>query len=281
MSDDTFRPPHGLGLKPDSPDRRDRALYRAVPNIDALPPTSFSLGIPATFPAIMDQGVIGACTGYSFVQIMHAIMKRDGHPRPFVGSPVAAYLWGREEGGYPQEDAGAEIRNVWKMGNKRGIVPLSNLKPRFSDVDLPDQQTYLFPPKSIWIKPVTAGNLADAERRQLVNYYKLFTLADVLKCLSEGYAVNIGITLFRSFYGNGGPRKIIPMPVQGERELGGHAVNIIDYDMPNRLLWCRNQWGPDAHEGGPDFAISFDYFNAYASDCWTGRLIEGGKVPKA
>lgn len=277
-TDDSFRPPNGLGYKPDRPDRRDRALYRAVPNVDALPATSYHLGIPKTFPDPMDQKSIGACVGYSAAQCARSIMVRNRHARPFTPSPVALYLWAREEGGYPEQDCGAEIRNAWRAMNKRGLPAMSNLTPRFRPEDLPDPETWLFPKKSIWVRPVSPSNAADAERRQIVSYYKLETLADVLQSLSEGFPVNFGFTVFRSFYDPyGGARKIIPMPRPGERDLGGHAVNAIDYDKPNRVIWCRNQWGPTAHEGGPDFALSFDFFAAYAGDAWTGRSIEGAR----
>jgi len=281
MTDDTFTPPHGLGLRPDSPDRRDRVLYRAVPNVDLLPDTAAAQHIRDTMPPPMDQGSVGACVGYGTAQNAYAAMVRDSRRRPFLPSPVALYLWARELGGYPQEDSGAEIRNGFRAMNKYGLPPMSNLKPRFEPRDLADERTGLFPPTSIWVRPVSASNFADAERRQVVGYKKLPLLADMLQCLADGRPVCFGFTMFRSFYdAYGNPRKIIPMPRNGERELGGHCVNGVDYDKPNRLFWCRNQWA-NAHEGSPDFALPFDYVAAYANDAWVSEGVEGAPVKLA
>jgi len=276
MTEDTFQPPHGRGLRWGQEDRRDRALYKTIPNVDLLPATATATGIRDRLPPPMDQGPIGACVGYGTAQNAFAAMAKDGRRRPFIPSPVALYLWAREEGGYPQEDAGAEIRNAFKMVNRYGLPAMSNLKPRFEPRDLPDPETWLFPQTSIWIRSISPSNMADAERRQVVSYRKLPLLADMLQCLADGRPVCFGFTMFRSFYdAYGNARKIIPMPRNGERDFGGHCVNAIDYDKPARLIWCRNQWGEEAHEGGPDFALPFDFVAAYASDAWVTESVEG------
>lgn len=272
---DTFTPPHRFGYRPDRPDRRDRALYAAVPNIDALPD---HVDLEKLLPPVMDQSVTSSCTGFSGANTAYAAMKKDGHRRPFVPSPVFLYREARVLGGYEPEDMGAEIRLVWKAAAKLGLPPMSNLKPRFLSSDLADPQTGLFPEGSIWRKPPTKSLLADAERRQAVTYFRLATLNDLLKCLADGWCANLGFTVFRSFYGDRGPRYDVPDPVQGERDLGGHAVTAFGYDKPSRRVFFRNQWGADAHEGRANFTLSWDYVTKFSGDTWSIRLIEGGKA---
>jgi hypothetical protein len=134
----------------------------------------------------MDQHVIGACTGYSAAAVLYAVMKKDGHRRPFVPSPVFLYREARVLGGYVEEDAGAEIRNLWKAANKLGLPPMSNLRPSFERRHLPDPVTWLFPENSIWRRPPSPSAYADAERRQVLNYHRLFNLPDLLQCLADG-----------------------------------------------------------------------------------------------
>ncbi|MDB5412098.1 MAG: peptidase [Rubritepida sp.] len=271
---DTFTPPHGMGLRPDTPDRRDRALYQAVPNIDQLPPSADNEG---RLPPVMDQGATGACTGYSGAALAYSVMVRDGHLRPFVPSPVFMYREARVLGGYVEDDGGAEIRNVWKAANKTGLPPMSILPPRLGPKDLADAQTGIFPEKSIWRRQPPPSAYADAERRQAVSYFRLDTLNDLLKCLADGWCAQVGITLFRSLYGDRGPVYDVPDPAPNERALGGHAVCAFGYDKARQRVLIRNSWGADAHEGKPNFTISFDYVRRFSSDTWSARLIEGGK----
>lgn len=265
----------GFGLRRDSPDRRDRALYGAVPNIDSLPDRADT---SALLPAVMDQRVSSACTGYSGANTLHAVMVKDGHRRPFVPSPVFLYREARVLGGYVEEDMGAEIRNVFKAANRLGLPPMSNWAPRFGPQHNADPQTGLWPEGSIWLRKPPPSVYADAERRQVLSYYRLSTLNDLLKCLADGWPAAIGVTVFRSWYGPSGPLYNIPDPGPHDRDLGGHAITAYGYDKASRRIFCRNQWGVDAHQGKPDFTISFDYYSRFGSDTWTGRFVEGGRT---
>jgi hypothetical protein len=136
----------------------------------------------------------------------------------------------------------------------------------------------IFPEKSIWRRPVSSSNLTDAMRRQAIQYFKLFNLGDFLKCLADGWPVQAGIQVYRSFYGSSGPNYIIPEPMLQPNDylLGGHAVTAYEYDKPSRKVLWRNNWGKFPHEGKPDFVTSFDFVEKYMSDAWTCRLVEGG-----
>lgn len=271
---DTFTPPHGFGYRRDRPDRRDRILFAAVPNVDALPQeVSNERDLPAPF----DQGTIGSCVGWSAATTAYVMMRKDGHRRPFMPSPVFLYREARVLGGYVEEDAGAEIRFAWKAANKLGLPPMSNLKPRYEPRDMPDPSTALFPEGSIWRKPPSASHYADAERRQVLTYYRLATLEDLLQCLADGWCANIGFTVFRSLYGARSAVVDVPDPTPGDRELGGHAVVAYGYSKLRRRILLRNQWGPAAHEGTPNFTLSFDFMAQHSWDWWTARMAEGGK----
>lgn len=268
----------GLGLRREEVDRRDRALFAATINIDSLPDKGSAANL---LPAPLDQEMVNACVGFSGSTALAMIMKNDKHLKPFVPSPVWLYRQARELGGYVEEDSGAEIRLMWKAANRLGLVPMSNLKPRFDAVSTAKPNVEgvdIFPEKSIWRRPVSASNLADAQRRQVIQYFKLFNLGDLLKCIADGWPVQAGIEVWRSFYGPGGPNYIIPDPKTQPNDylMGLHAVVAYEYDKPSRSIFWRNSWGKFPHEGKPDFVTSFDFVQPYVTDAWTGRLIEGG-----
>lgn len=277
MSDD-FTPPHAFGYRQDTPDRRDRLLYQVVPNIDALPD---EVNLESLLPGVYDQKVIGSCVGWSSATVAYTVMKKDGHRRPFMPSPVFLYREARDLGGYVEEDAGAEIRLAWKAMNKLGLPPMSNLKPRYNAGDLPDEQTAIFPEKSIWRKKPPASIYSDAETRQMLSYFRLDTLGDLLKCLADGYTANIGFSVYRSFYGPRGPVIDVPDPNPlVDRLLGGHAVTAYGYSKKRQRVFLRNQWGETAHENTPNFTLSFRYLEnpQWSGDWWAGRVLEGGKA---
>lgn len=269
--------PFGMGLKRDEPDRRDRLLFRAVPNIDALPDRPAK---PAPMGVVLDQGAVGACTGYSTAVMCESVMVLDGHKRPFTPSPVFLYGEGRRIGGYYNEDSGAELRNTLKVAAGLGLPPLSNIKPRFRSEDLADPQTGIFPTGSVWVREPAKSHLADAARRKALRYFSLPTLPDLLQCLADGFPAVLGFEVFRSFYGVGGPKFEVPdpQPERGDRSLGGHAVCAHSYDRPTRRVLIRNSWGHEAHEGRPDFTLSFSYLEKFGWDWWTVRTIAGGKA---
>lgn len=280
----------GMGLVRDTEDRRDRVLFRALPNIDQMPDSASCAHL---LPPKLDQKVIGACAGYTVARDTFMIMKREYQEkrrkgRPFVASPVFLYGearrygeadWkrtGHDSGVRYGQDTGCMLRDVYKAAAKLGLPPMSNLKPRFEPRDIPDQNTWTFPEGSIWVKPPTPGLLADAERRQALAYYRMPTLNDILQSIVDGYPVSLGIEIFRSFYGPGGPRFNVPDPdPTRERSLGGHAISGIEMHKPSRRVLCENQWGADAHEGKSHFTVSFDYLTKYSWDCWSPRVIEG------
>jgi hypothetical protein len=276
MSDADGVPLRSMGLKPDAPDRRDRLLFQAVPNIDALPDRPAR---PAPLGEVLDQSAVGGCTGYSTATMCESVMALDGHKRPFVPSPVFLYGEGRRIGGYHGEDAGAELRNVLKAAANLGLPPMSNIKPRFRPGDLADPNTGLFPAGSVWVREPAKSHLADAARRKALKYFKLPTLGDLIQCLADGYPAAIGFEVYRSFYGSGGPKFEVPdpRPEWGDRALGGHAVCAYSYDRPSRRVLIRNSWGETAHQGRPDFTLSFNYLEKYSWDNWTIRYIQGGK----
>lgn len=276
MSDVKRRPYPGMGFIKDTVrDRRDRVLYAKIPDISKLP---VEANVESLLPAPMDQESTGSCTGFSAANTAYAVMVKDGHPYPFVPSPVFLYREARVIGGYVEEDSGAEIRNVWKAMNKEGIPPLWLLMPRFNSTDVANPNTGEFPEHSIWRRQPPKAVFTYAEKRQMIGYFKLETLEDILQCVADGYPANFGFTVFRSFYGQIGPQFNVPDPASGDQELGGHAVTAFAYNMQEQWVECRNQWGATAHEGKPNFRLSFTYMRKYASDAWTGRLIEGYKA---
>jgi len=121
------------------------------------------------------------------------------------------------------------------------------------------------------------------EFAQVVKYARLKRDLTVLRgCLAEGYPFSLGISLFeRSFVKNAEVKRtgIVPMPGQGDREHGGHAVLVVGYDEARRVFIVRNSWGGRWGDGG-HFYLPYDFFThrvagrSLAWDFWTLRDVD-------
>jgi hypothetical protein len=104
-------------------------------------------------------------------------------------------------------------------------------------------------------------------------------VSDVQACLSDGYPIVFGCTLFESFAAE---PAVLAMPAEDEPVLGPHAMVVVGIgyghewvDYPDavpdtRYVKVRNSWGTDAHNGG-HLLIPTDYLVRYGADFWTIR----------
>jgi C1A family cysteine protease len=113
---------------------------------------------------------------------------------------------------------------------------------------------------------------------QILQYLRIspHTLYEVKHCLSDGYPVAFGFTVFESFMSDEVKRTgIAPMPQSNESVLGGHAVLAVGYDDSKNALIVRNSWGS---EWGLDgyFYLPYGFVETpnMSADYWTIRLVE-------
>ncbi len=275
---DSFVPPRGFGYKHDRPDPRDHKLYGSVRVTMATPDTA---DLSRLYGPAYDQEMLSSCLGWSIAKMTAMIMKKDGRRRPFMPSPAFIYREARVLGGYGEEyDGGAEMRHGWHAAHKFGLPPASIIPPTHTERHLPNMDG-IFPENSIWRRKAAPSRWVDAERRQVSNYFRLPGVDAIIQSIADGYPVNIGIPIYRSFYdAYGNPRRHVPNPMTltTDRLFGWHAVIAHGYDIPNRLIWCQNQWGEGAHEGTPNFSIPIEMVEQYVSDAYTCHSIEGAKL---
>lgn len=102
---------------------------------------------------------------------------------------------------------------------------------------------------------------------------------DLQACLSDGFPVAFGCTLFESF---GLEQAVVETPAHDEHVAGPHCMVIVgigfgyewaeflDVDPGARYVKVRNSWGADAHVDG-HLLMSVSYLLAHAADFWTTR----------
>lgn len=180
-------------------------------------------------PAVYDQGNLGSCTSNAVGAALQFDRNLDLAPeharRP---SRLDIYYGERMLEGFPaNEDTGAYGRDGFKFAAQTGYV-LERAWPY-------DINTFAGPPPE-----------GKARHKLMKPYAVVERDKDHIKAvLSNHQTMAFGFTVYESFessqVANNG---IVPMPAQGENQVGGHEVLAIGYlqEYPGHVL-CRNSWG--------------------------------------
>lgn len=217
------------GWKRSLPDPRD---LRADPSGLAVQP---EVDPRRDMPRVFDQGHLGSCTANAVAAALEYDWILD-HPgeraRPRPSRLFIYYCERLIEGSLGQGDTGAFGRDGFKAAVRYGWVREAAEWPyditRYADD----------PPPPVWM---------DALQNRLEKPYKAVERSvDAFKAvLSNKQTIAYGFSVFESFESHEVEADgVVPMPVPGEKMVGGHEVLAIGYLQahPDHLL-CRNSWG--------------------------------------
>lgn len=250
------------GWRPDRPDHRD-FLYsdlRPQSRVRKALARSWSTTYlhEDNLPQIYNQGSIGSCVGHGVTEaaafaIDFIYEGKDGR-KPTDYSRLFTYYNARE---HKDIDEGAYIRD-----GVSGIVRFGLCEEKFWPYD-----------QTRWaVKPSPEAYRMAAHRAGNVAYFRIETLGDMLDCISQGFPIVYGMTLFASFdyVGLNGE---VRMPKSAEKVVGGHCMLMVGYSMKKRAFYVRNSWGPEWGTRGHCW-VPFEYIEAFADDFWTIRRLE-------
>lgn len=231
-------------------DRRWNSVYPARP-LDQLPE---SVNLALWLGPVRDQNKpgYGECSGESGAGAMDWLT-RKWHNEPFVGSSLGLYEVERLEVNQLNQDMGARLRQTQYAMQVVGVWANSldpDVKPDFA-------------------VPITDAMRASAAQHRIQDGLWCPTLEEILNALAHPTnptVVQLGIVVYPSFEAPGTlATGVVPMPAPAEAPLGGHAVLVFGYDLPQRLVYVRNSWGPIygtalGDTSHANFTLPFDYF---------------------
>ncbi len=103
--------------------------------------------------------------------------------------------------------------------------------------------------------------MAQAKRNRIITGMKLTDkLSGVRRGLASGMPVLLSMLVFESI-AKTGKDGLLPMPREGDKLVGGHAVLAVGYDNRRGVLIVRNSWGAEWGDGGY-FYLPYDYVRA-------------------
>jgi C1A family cysteine protease len=238
--------------KPDLPDARDH-LYSAPRRLFGLlaTPLPAAVDLRAKCPPVFDQGQLGSCTANALAGAMGFL-----HPG-LIGSRLFVYYNERAMEGTIDQDAGAQIRDGVKTLAKIGVCP---------EAEWPYKVT------KFKTKPA-AKCFADAGAHTISEYQRITGLDAMLHCLASGFPFVFGFTVYDGFESDEVAKTgVLNLPTRGEKNLGGHAVMAVGYDLAAKRITVRNSWGAAWGQSGY-FTMPFDYLThrGLSDDFWTLR----------
>ena len=242
-----------LDWKPSPPDERDFKFSNSFLQFDAsiLPATS----IIDTLPEVYDQGEIGSCVFNS--SGMSVLYQSRLQNREIFPSRLFGYWNTRELEGTVNEDSGAYIRDAFKILNKVGTCKESTW-PYNTDEFLtkPSEDCY------------TEALKTTATQYHRLNNSDILELKNCIATLKKPFV--FGFTVYQSFMGSW--ESVMPIPRNGERVLGGHAVLAIGYSDAKKAFLIKNSWSKDWKDAG-HFWMPYSFITGV--DCDDFWVLEG------
>ncbi|MCL6563382.1 MAG: hypothetical protein K6U87_10275 [Firmicutes bacterium] len=235
-----------LQAQPSPIDRRFRDARR-VQDLTTLPTTCTLadwLGI------VRDQNVpgYGECSGESGAGAMDWLCRRY-RQEVFTGSSLGLYQVERALVGEEAQDAGARLRQTQIAMQTVGV---------WSDRLDPDT-------REDFVVRITPEMLADAARHRIREGLWCPSLEEILSAMAdpdEPVVVQAGIVVYPGFEAPETLRTgAIPMPRPEEQPLGGHAILLYGYSIPDQVVFFRNSWGTGFGQGG-NGTLPFAYFRS-------------------
>jgi C1A family cysteine protease len=231
--------------KADKPDWRDRyynfARTELRPYVDLRPWAG----------KVEDQLDLGSCTGQAVVAAYELLVNMNAPEKSTDLSRLFVYYNSRLLEGDVLSDKGAYIRDAIKAVRSYGICS-ENIWP--------------YNVSQFTTKP-TNECYTDARHRVIKNYYRVTILDDILDALNANHPVVSSMLVYSDFNKISNVKAKLSMPQTGEQYIGGHAITLVGYDLPNKLLLAKNSFGSDWGDNGY-FWIPFDYAETQFMDNW-------------
>lgn len=212
------------GWKRDEEDERDFEVE--LPKAIRLPA---AVDLRPLCPPVYDQEDLGSCTANAVAAVFQFT---EGEQRKALGdypSRLFIYYNTRLIQNTVSEDSGATLRDAIKSVHVYGSCR---------------EQTWPYDVSKFKRKPLKSAY--DQGKVKLIDSYQRVpqTLKGLRTQLFLQNPIVFGFTVYESFESSKVAKTgLMSLPVEGEPDLGGHAVVLVGYDDKRQAFLVRNSWG--------------------------------------
>lgn len=201
---------------------------------------------------IEDQKTLGSCVGHAIAGAYEMSVKRN-YPMQYKElSALFVYYNARINDRLTELDAGATIRDGLKSVRDYGICT---------------EEIWPYDVEKFDVRP-TEEAYADARRRTLENFRRLYTNREIVTALNNNRPVVIGMSVYLGFFDLDKTDAVVKMPTNRITEYyGEHAVYLVGYDETKKQFLAKNSFGPDWGEQGY-FYMPYDYAKSEVFEAW-------------
>lgn len=200
-------------------------------------------------PYIHDQGKLGSCTAQAITLSMEYLIKKTAPKKYRPLSPLFVYYNERAINGSITKDDGAIIADgivavcqYGACGEDKWSYKDDKIKFKkrpYSDAFI-DAQNYMV------LDDISHSNIPQ-------------DLQSLKQTLAQGFPIIFGINVYSSFESPHVNRTgKVPMPMNGENRLGGHAMTLVGYNDIKKIFYFANSWGTEWGKKGFG-SIPYDY----------------------
>lgn len=237
------------GYKPDLLDQRDKFYSPKSTGLTRVDLRPFDT-------PIYDQGDLGSCTANAIAGHLDFNRKKQGES---IIKPSRLFIYWNERNleGTVDSDSGASIRDSVKVVKTFGAPMEKNWAYNISKFKIkPDSEAYS--------QALLYEDLTYLRVKQTPTSFE--------SCLSEGFPLVIGVSVYESFE-SVGKSGIVPLPSINEKLLGGHALMVVGFDIAKDWFIVRNSWGNWGKSGYCFIPYEYLMNPKLASDFWTLRSV--------
>jgi len=245
-----------FGCLQDVPDRRDYPASMRLSRLKPILPSIWNLREDMT--PVKDQGRLGSCVGFACAALKEWQEKEQRPWTPFQDSSEQWIYWKSKEIDPWPGSEGTSIRCALSILASKGVPPEGGW-PYLDQASAGHR-----PPTSPkwWSYGV-------ARWAKIGYYYRLSSLEMVKEWLVLRGPVVAGVSVGTTFFSpvdhvGCPPHSFVEIP---RETIGGHAIVLVSYDDPLRIIGFKNSWGTDWGDRGFGF-FSYEYLGSLGFDLW-------------
>ena len=200
---------------------------------------------------VENQGHLGSCVSNAIVGAYELMMNQQAAGQYKDLSRLFVYYNARFIESTLNEDTGIYLRDGILAIKNKGVC-LESLWPY-------DILKYKVEPSPECYE--------DAKHRTIKNYYRIDGVDQSLDALNSNRPVVSSISIYKNFDIITDENNTLFAPIDLSEESGGHAICLVGYDLPKRMLLARNSYGTIWGMAGY-FWLPFEYMKNNTLDQW-------------